>query len=97
MASSTMKVNIVASDRPLWTGEAKSVSIPASEGGMGLLPDHEPILTVIDKGTISAVDVDGNRHSFEVTDGFASFDSNSLTVAVETGVDTKKDPTATAD
>lgn len=97
MAGSTMKVNIVASDRPLWVGEAKSVSIPASEGGMGILPDHEPMLTVIDKGTISAVDTDGNRHSFEVTDGFAAFDSNALTVAVETGVETDKNPTQTAD
>lgn len=97
MAGSTMKVNIVASDRPLWAGDAKSVSIPASEGGMGILPDHEPLLTVIEKGTISAVDEDGERHSFEVTDGFASFDSNSLTVAVETGVDTDKGPTQTAD
>lgn len=95
MAGSTMKVNIVASDRPLWTGEAKSVSIPASEGGMGILPNHEPMLTVIGKGTISAVDADGKRHTFEVNDGFASFDSNSLTVAVETGVESEKNPMAT--
>ena len=43
----TMKVNIVAADHPVWHGEATSVTIPASEGGMGILPDHEPVLTVI--------------------------------------------------
>lgn len=37
----TMKVNIVAADHPVWHGEATSVTIPASEGGMGILPDHE--------------------------------------------------------
>ncbi|WEV69146.1 F0F1 ATP synthase subunit epsilon [Bifidobacterium sp. ESL0775] len=93
MADSTMKVNIVCAERPLWVGEAKSVTVPASEGGMGILPDHEPMMTVIDKGIVSAVDVDGNRHSFEVSDGFASFDSNSLTVAAETGDDVKKSVT----
>ena len=36
-----MKVNIVAADHPVWHGEATSVTIPASEGGMGILPDHE--------------------------------------------------------
>ena len=34
----TMKVNIVAADHPVWHGEATSVTIPASEGGMGSLP-----------------------------------------------------------
>ena len=83
MAGSTMQVNIVAADHPVWHGTAKSVTIPASEGGMGILPDHEPVLTVIKEGTIVVVDPEGNRLSFEVTDGFISFDSNKLTVAVE--------------
>ena len=68
MAGSTMQVNIVAADHPVWHGTAKSVTIPASEGGMGILPDHEPVLTVIKEGTIAVVDPDGNRLSFEVTD-----------------------------
>lgn len=62
---------------------------PASEGGMGILPNHEPVLTVIKEGTIVVVDPDGSRRSFEVTDGFISFDSNKLTVAVERGRDVK--------
>ena len=87
MAGTTMQVNIVAADRPLWSGTAKSVTIPASEGGMGILPNHEPVLTVIKDGTVAVVDPDGVRHSFDVTDGFISFDSNKLTVAVERGHD----------
>ncbi len=83
MAGSTMRVNIVAADHPVWQGTAKSVTIPASEGGMGILPNHEPVLTVIKEGPIVLVDPDGNRYSILVTDGFISFDSNKLTVAVE--------------
>lgn len=90
MAGATMQVNIVAADRPLWSGTAKSVTIPASEGGMGILPNHEPVLTVIKDGTVAVVDPDGVRHSFIVTDGFISFDSNKLTVAVERGHDVVK-------
>ena len=90
MAGSTMQVNIVAADHPVWHGTAKSVTIPASEGGMGILPDHEPVLTVIKEGTIVVVDPEGNRLSFEVTDGFISFDSNKLTVAVERGTNVKR-------
>ncbi len=57
---------------------------------MGILPDHEPVLTVIKEGTIVVVDPEGNRLSFEVTDGFISFDSNKLTVAVERGTNVKR-------
>lgn len=87
MAGSIMQVNIVAADHPVWEGTAKSVTIPASEGGMGILPDHEPVLTLIKEGTVTVIDPDGERHVFEVTDGFISFDSNKLTVAVERGRD----------
>ena len=69
----TMKVNIVAADHPVWHGEATSVTIPASEGGMGILPDHEPVLTVIKQGTLTVVEPDGDRHMFEVTDGVREF------------------------
>ena len=90
MADSTrtlLQVNIVAADHPVWHGEAQSVTIPASSGGMGILPNHEPVLTVIKNGLVTLVDADGGRHTFEVTDGFISFDSNRLTVAVERGRD----------
>lgn len=56
----------------------------------GILPDHEPVLTVIKEGTIVVVDPEGERLSFEVTDGFISFDSNKLTVAVERGTNVKR-------
>ena len=58
-----MQVNIVAADHPVWHGTAKSVTIPASEGEMGILADHEPVLTVIKGGTVSVVDPAGERHA----------------------------------
>ena len=80
---SVLKVAIVAADHPVWSGEASAVSIPASEGGMGILPNHEPVMTVIDHGTVVVTAPLGKRHAFEVTDGFIAFDSNKLTVAVD--------------
>ena len=55
--------------------------------------DH-PVLTVIKQGTLTVVEPDGDRHMFEVTDGFISFDSNKLTVAVERGHDVQYSGTA---
>ena len=77
-----MKVTIVAADRPVWNGTAYSVVIPASAGQMGILPDHEPVLTLINHGTVRVESTSGHAHLFTVSDGFAAFDSNSMTVAV---------------
>jgi len=87
MATSSMQVNIVAADHPVWAGQAKSVVIPAYEGAMGILPDHQPILTLFKEGVVTVTDMNDEKHEFEVTDGFISFDSNKLTVAVERGRD----------
>ena len=84
MAGLTMQVNIVAADHPVWHGTAKSVTIPASEGGMGILPNHEPVLTVIKEGTIGL-----GIPAEPLFRSPLSFDSNKLTVAVERGRDVK--------
>ena len=74
--------------------QAGAAHLEKSKGGMGILPDHEPVLTVIKQGTLTVVEPDGDRHMFEVTDGFISFDSNKLTVAVERGHDVQYSGTA---
>ena len=96
-----MEVNIVAADHPVWHGEATAVTIPASEGGMGILPDHEPVLTVIKQGTVTVQMADGQasggkRLVLDVTDGFISFDSNKLTIAVERAHDVRRSDDAEA-
>ena len=81
--SATFSVNLVAADRPVWSGEARYAVVPAESGGMGILINHEPILTVITEGMVRVSPVSGEDLHFHVTDGFAAFDSNKLTIAVE--------------
>ena len=49
----TMQVNIVCAEHPVWSGEALQVTIPASGGQMGILPNHEPVLTLIKQGKLA--------------------------------------------
>lgn len=85
-----MEVNIVAADHLVWSGEAKSATIPSTEGSIGILPNHEPILAVIKQGQLTVVETSGERHVIDVTDGFISFDSNKLTIAVTNAEDVKR-------
>ena len=42
-----MDVELVAPDRIVWSGEATMVSARTTEGDIGILPNHEPMLGVL--------------------------------------------------
>jgi F-type H+-transporting ATPase subunit epsilon len=76
-------VDIVAPDRVLWAGHAERVSAPTVEGEIGLLANHEPVLSVLRAGSVRVHASDGQDHSFDVAGGFISFDHNTITVVVD--------------
>lgn len=85
MAASTsteFSVNLVASDKPIYSGKARYAVIPDPFGAMAFLPGHEPILCTLQKGVVRIDDPRGERLLFDIDGGFAAFDSNNLTVAV---------------
>lgn len=76
-----LKVEIVAPDQVLWSGQADAVSAPAADGDMGLLPGHESVLVTLRPGTVR-VRTGSKESKFEVSAGFLSFDSDVITVVV---------------
>jgi F-type H+-transporting ATPase subunit epsilon len=78
-----LSVDIVASDRTLWVGEASQVSAPSVEGSIGLLPGHEPILSVLGPGHIKVVEIGGEERLFDIVGGFISFDHDVVTIVAE--------------
>lgn len=76
-----LTVDIVAPDRKLWSGTAERVIAPAVEGEIGLLANHEPILSLLGEGTVR---VHGDESvEFAVLRGFVSFDHNVVTIVAE--------------
>ena len=76
-----LTVDIVAPDRTLWSGTAERVIAPAVEGEIGLLANHEPILSLLREGTVR---VHGEESvSFKILRGFVSFDHNVITIVAE--------------
>ena len=95
--ASQLQLNVVASDRPLWSGAVASAMIPVYEGAMGVLPNHQPMLVLLKPGKVAITLPDGTRRNFQVGEGFASFDSNKLTLAVETGSESETAPGVAAE
>jgi len=44
--------NIVTQERTVFSGEVRSVSLPGTEGRMGVLPNHSPLLTTLAFGEV---------------------------------------------
>ncbi|MFV0252293.1 MAG: F0F1 ATP synthase subunit epsilon [Beutenbergiaceae bacterium] len=79
-----MQVEVVGPTHILWEGEASMVSAPAAEGSMGVLPGHQPVLSVLHPGVVTVKPVSGEAVEIEVEGGFFSVDSDRVTVVLDT-------------
>lgn len=78
-----LSVDIVAPHRVLWEGEATFVTAPTVEGSIGLLPGHEPILSVLGAGVVKVVETGGADRLVDITGGFISFDHDMVTIVAD--------------
>ncbi|MEU7633457.1 F0F1 ATP synthase subunit epsilon [Nocardia sp. NPDC049220] len=79
-----MSVDLVAVERLLWSGQASFVSAQTTEGQIGIMPGHEPLLgQLVEGGTVTIVDTDGERIVAAVHGGFFSVTANSVRVLAE--------------
>jgi F-type H+-transporting ATPase subunit epsilon len=76
-------VDVVAADRMVWSGVATMVVAPAADGEIGILTNHEPVLSVLRPGNLRIKLTDGSPFSVRVTGGFLSVDSNRVTVVAD--------------
>ena len=78
-----LNVSVVAVDRNVWSGAAKSLVAKTPEGEIGILPNHEPVLSLLVDGLVWIEPVDGKRFAVAVHGGFFSMDSNEVRVLAE--------------
>ncbi len=77
-----LMLEIVTPERMAYSGRVEEVTIPGSEGEMGILRGHTPVLTSIDMGALSYLK-EGKQVSFAVSSGYAEILPSKVTVLVE--------------
>ncbi len=78
-----LDVQLVAADRMVWEGEANGVSARTTEGELGILPGHAPLLSVLIEGEVRIDPTDGQRKVATIDGGFVSVDHDKVTVVAE--------------
>ena len=72
-----MHVVVSQIDKVLFSGDARAVIVPGTEGEMTILPNHVPLVSALREGTITVIE-NVERKTFPVTAGFIEY-SNGIT------------------
>ncbi|MBH0777337.1 F0F1 ATP synthase subunit epsilon [Nocardia bovistercoris] len=79
-----ISVDLVAVERRLWSGQASFVSAQTTEGQIGIMAGHEPLLgQLVEGGIVNIVPVEGERIIAAVHGGFFSVTANAVRVLAE--------------
>lgn len=75
-----LKVSIVSADHEVWSGLARQIVARTTEGEIGILPGHEPILAILGAGEVRVTATDGSVLTANADDGFLSVEHDTVTV-----------------
>lgn len=81
--ASVLEVAVVSAERLLWQGQAKSIVAKTPEGEIGILPGHEPVLSLLVESPLRIEEANGSKMLVAVHGGFFSVDSNKVNVIAE--------------
>jgi F-type H+-transporting ATPase subunit epsilon len=78
----TIRCNIISQDRIVYQGDALRVDLPGADGEMGILPNHAPLLTLLQFGVINVQTINGNLH-FTVAGGVVEVQPDEINVLAD--------------
>jgi F-type H+-transporting ATPase subunit epsilon len=79
-----LAVELVSADRLVWSGEASLVVARTTEGEMGVLPGHAPVLAVLAEGEVRISPTSGETVVAALNSGFLSVEHDRVTVVSDT-------------
>lgn len=77
-----IRCEIVSQDRMVYAGEADIVILPGSEGEMGILPNHAPLLATLNYGVMK-VRYQGKEQYFTVAGGIVDVQPHQVVVLTD--------------
>lgn len=83
--SNKLSFSLVSPERELFSGDVDEVVIPGSEGDIGVLAAHAPLMTTLIPGML-VIKNDGTEKEIYVKGGFADITPAGLTVLAEMAV-----------
>ena len=84
MSGRSFKLEIVTPERVVLSHDVTSLVAPGSEGYLGILPDHAPLMAELGLGEIKLTDTDGTDTHIATSGGFMQVQENSVRILADT-------------
>lgn len=78
-----MQLDIIAPDTNLYSGEVSSIILPGTDGELGILNSHAPLITTLKKGIVKIKTSNGSEETFETNGGVVEVLNNKVIVLAE--------------
>jgi F-type H+-transporting ATPase subunit epsilon len=78
-----MQVELVSAERRLWSGEAEMVVARTTEGEIGILPGHAPMLGELGSGVLRIILAPDDEVSAAIHGGFLSVAASGVSVLAD--------------
>ncbi|MGZ0152243.1 F0F1 ATP synthase subunit epsilon [Kribbella sp. WER1] len=78
-----LEVALVAAERTVWQGQAKMVIARTTDGDVGILPGHAPLLGLLQGGTVQVRTVEDEYFVAAAPDGFISVANDRVSILAE--------------
>jgi len=78
-----LEVRVVSADAVVWSGEAESLIAKTVEGDIGILPGHEPVLSLLAPDGVKVIEPGGNREIVAVDGCFISVAQGRVSIISE--------------
>jgi len=83
MSGKTFTLKVFTQERQALDASVTSVTVPASDGQLGLLANHAPLMTVLGEGQLKVHTVDKGERLFRLSGGFLEVHDNKATVLTD--------------
>ncbi len=83
--ANTLKLEIVTPEAKVFSDDVEMVTVPATEGEMGIYPQHVPVLTQIVPGEV-IVRKDGRDSSLAVGEGFIEITGERVAIMTDMAI-----------
>ncbi|MBU6500987.1 MAG: F0F1 ATP synthase subunit epsilon [Patescibacteria group bacterium] len=78
-----MKLGVYSLKKVLFRGEATSVNCNTLNGEVTILDNHEAMISILDKGTMTILDKNGKEYYIPISSGFLETRLNDTKLIVE--------------
>ena len=84
----TLKLEIVTPDAKIFEGDVDTVLLPGIEGEMGILPQHEALITELKAGEVR-ITQQGKQQVLAIGEGFAEITGTTVGILTDGAVEDK--------